>query len=114
MITALQATEQSKGLRQSIIEAIRQHLTEKDKKDIEFDDTLVYNVIDTEGENESISGYKLGSGDVEDTIYTTFYGAEQSEYGVEDMTTDQLIWILTQIESDSFEDVEDDEYVVGS
>ena len=92
-------------LRTDIVNAIREFLAIKNEREIQFNDALVYRVIDSEGENEVLSAYRVGNASQNevDTITTSFYGADEAYYGVEDMTTDQLIWIFRQIETNNYD-----------
>lgn len=113
---AQQFKEDAKTLRDNIIAQIRSLLTEKKIREIEFNNSLIYQVIDEGGENEVISHFRLGDGEVTtsfrgdeyDAITTSVWGEEQNHYGLADVTTDQLIWLLEQVETEDYKVFEQD------
>ena len=102
-MNSTQYKEKYSHLRRTIVEQIDSLLRINGIKKISFDDALIYRQIDEQGENECISSYERTEFvDQESIIKTCFYADEESSYTIEDMATEQLIWMLEQVEQEKY------------
>lgn len=94
-------------IRQDVIDQIRHILNVRKQREIQFNTPLIWG--DGDGnENEVLDGYKIAEYiDQKDEAHTALYGDVQQELTTDDLTTDQLIWVLEQIETEDYEVIEE-------
>lgn len=92
-------------IRSGVIAQIRKLLNDRGHNDIDFTETLVFASPEgQEGEQETVGGYVLSNvPEVPDTVVMHFYGDVSNEHGTDDLTTDQLVWVLEQVEKEAYE-----------
>lgn len=96
-------------IRNIIISQIRRLMKDKGVFDIDFTTPLVFLTTDEQGENEVLSGICLSGNElVPDTVFTTYFGDVAQELSTTDLQTNQLLWMLEQIETDAYELAEND------
>lgn len=103
-MTALEAKDRLIGIRQHVIDQIRSLLRIRNQREIRFKVPLIY--IEHGQENEVIDTFMLSDHiDVPDGVYTAMYGDQQQELVTNDLTIDQLIWVLEQVETENYEEL---------
>jgi hypothetical protein len=105
--TAKAFTQQLDELRSSIINKMKTILASKAERSITFNEGIIFNVIDQQGENECIVGFIP-----EDGVMILSYFGDDKEADLFEATTEQLIHMLQLIEAGKYdvEELDDDRH----